>query len=174
MEFVQQRKHEFVYQLDAFQQASKDADHVDIKSIDSDVNIRQFIAGMFNYHPAWLGFLYRVRMVFIRILGLKQSGVPQRPQLDADTLELGVGKRIAFFHIDDYAEDRYMFTSAEESHLKATLAIVQQPLASGLNRFHVVTLVHYNSSAGPIYFNVIRPFHHIVVKQMMKAGAQSS
>jgi hypothetical protein len=38
-------------------------------------------------------------------------------------------------------------------------------------RFHVVTIVHYNNLAGPVYFNVIRPFHHLVVKQMARRGA---
>lgn len=170
MQIVKQREHAFVHQLEAFQKASMGADHIDIKAMDGDVSLRQFVVGMFNYHPAWLGFLYRVRMVFVRLLGLKQSGVPRPPQLTVDTLDLQVGNRIAFFTIDDYAEESYVFTSIEESHLKATLAVIRQPLASGASRFYTVTLVHYNSGVGPVYFNVIRPFHHIVVRQMMKAG----
>jgi len=43
-------------------------------------------------------------------------------------------------------------------------------LADGRKRFHIGTAVHYHNWAGPVYFNVIRPFHHIVVSQMMKAG----
>src|SRR5690606_10824120 len=116
------------------------------------------------------GFLYRVRMVFVRLLGLKQSGVPRPPELTVDTIDLQVGRRVAFFTIDDYIEESFMFTSIEESHLKATLGVVRQPLADGHSRFYTVTIVHYNSAVGPIYFNVIRPFHHIVVRQMMKAG----
>jgi hypothetical protein len=49
--------------------------------------------------------------------------------------------------------------------------VVVEPLTMG-NRFLVVTIVHYRHWTGPVYFNVIRPFHHIVVWQMMKAGAR--
>jgi hypothetical protein len=41
-------------------------------------------------------------------------------------------------------------------------------------RFHVVTIVHYRRWTGPVYFNVIRPFHHLVVYQMAKSAASYS
>ncbi|MGE6761631.1 DUF2867 domain-containing protein [Corallococcus interemptor] len=30
---------------------------------------------------------------------------------------------------------------------------------------------HYRNWAGPVYFNVIRPFHHLVVARMARHGA---
>jgi len=33
--------------------------------------------------------------------------------------------------------------------------------------------VHYRSWAGPVYFNTIRPFHHIVVGSMMKHASKA-
>jgi uncharacterized protein DUF2867 len=34
----------------------------------------------------------------------------------------------------------------------------------------VVTNVHYHNWAGPVYLQVIRPFHHVVVTRMAQAG----
>jgi hypothetical protein len=76
----------------------------------------------------------------------------------------------AFFSVKMAKEDRYWFAGISESHLTAHLGVVMEP--GQPNRFHVLTIVHYNRWTGPVYFNVIRPFHHLVVGQMMKAGVR--
>lgn len=166
-------QHDYVKQFDIYQEIATNADHIDIKSAIGNVSMNQFIAGMFNYQPAWMTFLYRVRQIFVRFLGMKQEGVPQALKLDSNTLDLKVGEKLAFFDVDAVDSDIQLFVSAEESHLKATLGVIREPLDDGKSRFYAITIVHYKSWAGPVYFNVIRPFHHIVVAQMLKAGIQS-
>lgn len=165
-------KHAFVKSHAIYQDITHNADHVDIKSAESTATMPEFIAGVFNYQPDWVTFLYRVRKVFVRMLGLKQEGIPQPLKLDPNTLDLVVGDKIAFFDIDAVQPNDYLVVSASESHLKATLALFREPLSNDLSRYYAVTVVHYNNWAGPIYFNVIRPFHHVVVHQMLKAGAK--
>ena len=70
--------------------------------------MRAFIAGLFSYMPWWLKALYGVRWAFVRLLGMKQEGVP---------------------------------------------------------------IVDYRHWTGPVYFNVIRPFHHLVVAAMLRSAA---
>jgi len=36
----------------------------------------------------------------------------------------------------------------------------------------VVTVVRYHAWNGPVYFNMIRPFHHLVVGRMAAAGVR--
>ncbi|UCD31297.1 MAG: DUF2867 domain-containing protein [Desulfobacterales bacterium] len=38
------------------------------------------------------------------------------------------------------------------------------------NRFYVMTTVFYKHWTGQVYFNLIRPFHHLVVARMAKSG----
>ncbi|MBC7871714.1 MAG: DUF2867 domain-containing protein, partial [Chitinophagaceae bacterium] len=80
------------------------------------------------------------------------------------------GTKAAFFTVVMAQEDAYYVARVAESHLTAALAVVMEPLPNNLNRFHVITIVHYNRWTGPVYFNVIRPFHHIVVGSMAQAG----
>lgn len=116
--------------------------------------------------------LYGVRALFVLPLGMTQRGIPTPPQLTAATLPMTPGEPAYFFTVWAAAEDRYWLVGRDDPHLKAALGIIGEPLPGGENRFFVVTLVHYNNRAGPVYFNVIRPFHHLVVGAMVRAAAR--
>ena len=146
------------------------ADHVDVKTITGDVALRQFIAGMLTYSPGWLKFLYGVRWFFVRLLGMKQEGVPGGLNVKPENVSFVTGAPAGFFTVQMAEEGRYWFAAASEAHLTAHLGVVVE--AGQPNRFYVLTVVHYHRWTGPVYFNVIRPFHHIVVRQMMKAGVK--
>lgn len=146
------------------------ANHIDIKTISGDVTLREFIAGIISYSPGWVKFLYGVRWFFVRLLGMKQEGLPQELTMRPEDVSFVVGEPATFFSVKMAEEDHYWFAGITESHLTAHLGVIKEP--GQPNRFHVLTIVHYNRWTGPIYFNVIRPFHHLVVGQMMKAGVQ--
>lgn len=153
--------------------ALSDADHVDVKAIEARATLREFVAGAMSYQPAWITFLYRVRAVFVRFLGMKQEGIPQALKLRPEALPMMPGKYISFFKITEVEEERYMCLAIKDKHLTASLAVVAEPSTDGIKRFYGITIVHYHNWAGPVYFNVIRPFHHLVVRGMMRAGAAS-
>jgi hypothetical protein len=48
----------------------KDADHVDVKTVEGTVTLREFAAAMLSYQPAWMTSLYVIRAGFVRALGL--------------------------------------------------------------------------------------------------------
>lgn len=151
--------------------ALSDADHVDVKNIEARATLREFVAGAMSYQPGWMTFLYRVRAVFVRFLGMKQEGVPSALKIRPEDLPMTPGKYITFFKVTAAEEDHYICMAIKDKHLTASLAVVAEPLTGGTQRFYGITIVHYHNWAGPIYFNVIRPFHHLVVRGMMRAGA---
>lgn len=147
------------------------ANYIDEKTIESDVPLRDFIAGFFAYYPGWVKALYAIRWGFVRLLGMKQDGVPEAVGV-APIIPMTAGESMSFFRVLAAQEDVYWAAVAEDRHLKASVAIVREPLAETRSRYHVVTIVHYRHWTGPVYFNVIRPFHHLVVAGMAKAGAR--
>lgn len=149
------------------------ADHVDVKQVDGRVTLREFIAGMFSYNPAWLRNLYRVRWGFVRLLGMKQQGILQAVKMSPTAVPMTPGEKATFFTVKLAEDGRYWLAGIRESHLTAYLGVVVEPLTTG-SRFHVLTIVHYHNWTGPVYFNVIRPFHHLVVGKMAQAGATYS
>ncbi|MGB0385340.1 MAG: DUF2867 domain-containing protein [Ardenticatenaceae bacterium] len=160
----------FIQQVPEIASLMEGADHMDIKTVQGELGMREFIAGLLSYQPAWMTFLYHVRGWFVRLLGMRQHGVPQAPHMRPEDVPMKVGQPALFFTVVLAEEERYWFSEISESHLTAHLGVVVEPLTDGRKHFHVVTLVHYNSWAGPIYFNVIRPFHHIVVYSMAKGA----
>lgn len=148
------------------------ADHVDEKTVDSNVPLREFIAGAFGYQPDWVTFLYRVRLVVVRFLGMKQEGIPHAMRVSPERVPFTAGKAMSFFTVAAASEGEYWIVSVNDQHLKAALGIVVEPLDASRLRYHLLTIVHYHNWAGPVYFNLIRPFHHLVVRGMARAGAR--
>lgn len=151
------------------------ADHIDVKRAEGALSLREFVARMVSYQPSWVTMLYRIRWGFVRLLGMQQDGIPQAQRIAAADVPMRTGENSQFLIFDVIAaqEDRYWFAQATESHLNATLGVICEALPNGRNRFSVVTLVHYNKWTGHVYFNTIRPFHHLVVGAMISHAVKT-
>src|SRR5574341_1415286 len=148
------------------------ADHADVKVVTSGVSLREFVAGMAAFQTWWLTALYGVRGVFVRLLGMRQLRQPVSVRLRPQDVPMTPGAKLIFFTIRMAKEDEYLVAEVKDQHLDAMLGVAAEPLAGDEKRFHVFTVVQYRNWAGPIYFNVIRPFHHLVVWSMARAGAR--
>ena len=146
-----------------------DADHIDVKTVEGQATMREFLAGMFSYCPGWLKFLYGVRWGFVRLFGMKQEGIPESHEYRPEDVCMTPGEAMAFFTVE-MASERVWLAGIVDTHLSANVGIVREALENGRFRFHIITIVHYNKWTGVVYFNVIRPFHHLVVAQMAKSG----
>lgn len=149
------------------------ADHVDVKSAESAATLRECVAAAMAWRPAWMRALFRARSVLARVMRLNEPTVPAGKPLAADELSFAPGANISFFTVVSADEDRYLLLEASDSHLAGYLAVVMHPGEAACARFDAVTLVKYRRWTGPLYFNIIRPFHHLVVAAMVKAAARS-
>lgn len=150
-----------------------DIDHADVKTIESAVTLRRFISGMLSYYPWWIVVLYRVREFLVKILGLERHEKPEvLPSIQPEELSFEPGRNASFFIVRTARENTYWVSeSPEDKHLKAYFGVVAEDVGERHTRFHVFTTVKYIHWTGPVYFNLIRPFHHLVVARMMRAGA---
>jgi hypothetical protein len=150
------------------------ADYIDVKTVSGNSSLRTFLANMLSYQPDWMTMLYGVRAVFVRFLNMRQNGLPHRQHLAPEDIPMQEGQPAAFFRVLIAREEQYWIAEIKDKHLKALLGVVVEPLPGQQKRFHVLTVVYYRNWAGPVYFNVIRPFHHLVVGSMALAGVQRS
>lgn len=150
----------------------RDVNQTDVKTIEGEASLRGFISAMLSYYPWWLVALYRVREILVNILGLVKHEKPERlPSIKPDELAFEPGDSASFFIVAAAREKVYWVSKTpEDKHLKAYFGVVAEPMNSGATRFHVFTTVKYIHWTGPVYYNLIRPFHHLVVASMMRAG----
>ena len=163
---------EYLSRFNELQQYWDGADFTDIKVVEGNTDLRSFIAAMLSHYPWWIVLLYRIRALLVQILGLVKHEAPQElPDLDPQDIALTPGKSVTFFIVRCAKEDLYWFSETpEDKHLKAYFGVVAEPLDSKTKRFYVITVVHYKHWTGPVYYNLIRPFHHLVVSRMARAG----
>ena len=150
-------------------------DHIDIKTYRGKGRMDAFITGFLSFYPGWIKALYGIRWGFVRLLGMKQHGLPDMGQKKRpEDLPMTPGQKATFFTVEAAEAERYWLVSTAEKHLVAYLCVIAEPDSGGQRVFHVITLVEYRNWAGPVYFNVIRPFHHLVVDRMSRVGLQAA
>ncbi len=154
----------------------KNADYRDVKTIETHIELREFIASMLSYYPWWLKLLYRIRTALVRIIGLGKQEIPDELfTLIPDEISFTRGENVLFFIVNSAEEGRFWIAETpDDKHLKAYFGIIVEPCKNNLKRFYIITTVHYKHWTGPVYFNLIRPFHHLVVSKMIRAGTKGN
>lgn len=145
------------------------SDYVDVKRVRSAATLPEFVAAAMSWRPMWLNGLFRVRAVLAGMLRLRDTHVVLSGPLRPEEVSFVPGARIAFFTVSAAVEDRHIVLKASDDHLTAWLAIVKAG-----DRFEVATIVNYHRWTGPVYFAVVRPFHHLIVTAMADAGAAAA
>jgi len=114
---------------------------------------------IFGTVPKWIEFLLKIRNAIVKLFGLKT----EKPE-DFNT-NFRVGGYIGFFKIYSI-EDCEIILGADDKHLNFRVSIYN----SKEEQFNikVTTLVEYNNRFGRIYMAVVKPFHHVIVKIMVK------
>jgi len=161
-----------IYKFRELEKYFEKADFMDVKVFEGKTSLRKFIASMLSYYPWWIVLLYRIRKLLVGILGLVKHEEPEAlPKLKPEDVSFTAGENVTFFIVRCAKENLFWVSETlEDKHLKAYFGVVQEPLGKSFNRFYVFTTVFYKHWTGPIYFNIIRPFHHLVVSRMAKYG----
>jgi hypothetical protein len=142
------------------------ADYIEFKEIESENSLREFVAGVFGWSPAWLKALFGVRYVLAKALRLETAAVPRTGRLRPGDIGFEPGDHVAFFTVHSGDPERYLIVGADDSHLTGYLTVEAVPRG-----FRLGTIVHFHNRVGPAYFALIKPFHHLVIRGMLKAGA---
>ncbi|MEM6813010.1 MAG: DUF2867 domain-containing protein [Bacteroidota bacterium] len=138
----------------------KRIDFADIFSTTNHTNSIQEITDLiFNTTPGWIKGLFAVRNKIVYLFGLKS----EKPKDYNENYE--VGGYVKFFKIFSIS-DNEVILGANDSHLNFR-ALVKNDKSDYYN-IKVITLVEYNNLKGKIYMQLIKPFHRVVVKRMVK------
>ncbi|MBU1229989.1 MAG: DUF2867 domain-containing protein [Proteobacteria bacterium] len=143
-----------------------------MKSGVGEISLREFLTGMFSYAPCWVRLLFRLRGALARVLRLRHEDV-WAARVRPEDVPFAPGARVKVFEVDaarEAPDDAYWIATGRDAHLDAAIAVLVEPLGGVRRRFHVYTVVTYKRWTGPLYFNLIRPFHHLLVGAMLRAA----
>jgi hypothetical protein len=165
-------KMEYVLKFSTLEKYFQKADFTDVKVFEGETTLRKFIASMLSYYPWWIVRLYRIRKLLVGLLGLVKHEAPEQlPNLQPEDVSFTPGENVTFFIVRCAEEDTFWVSETpDDKHLRAYFGVIKEPVSNSANRFYVVTSVFYKHWTGPVYFNLIRPFHHLVVSRMAKYG----
>jgi hypothetical protein len=108
----------------------------------------QDVARAFEHRPsAVLGALVTIRDALVRPLGLRRVGSFRQRRIVGDQVVFGGNDR----HLD----------------FRGSVLLDRHP-PDGC-RIVLSTLVHYNNRFGPVYFAVVKPFHRLLVRSMLRS-----
>ena len=161
---------EYARSIPALEELMRGADHVDAKTVESSRTMREFLAAMLSWMPWWVRWLYGIRGVVARLFGLEQPE-SEKKGLTPEEVPLRVGEKAAIFTVTGAEDGKWWASEASDKHLAAWVVVAVEPLAAERKLFHVLTVVKYRHWTGPVYFNLIRPFHHLIVHCMARHSA---
>jgi len=114
--------------------------------------------------PDWVENLFKIRNNMVRIFGLKGD------RLDREILEknLRSGTSYEFFSVLEKS-DQETVLKLIDSHLDAIMSVyIEEDSERETKKVYLITLVKMHNLLGRVYFYTICPFHHMVVKSMLK------
>ncbi|WP_203257536.1 DUF2867 domain-containing protein [Hyunsoonleella ulvae] len=114
---------------------------------------------IFGTMPRWVMYLMDLRNALVKRLGLETVN-PR--DFDEQTK---IGDENAFFKIYS-REKNEIVLGADDKHLNFRVSIYNSNAPK--HNIKVTTLVEYNNLLGKVYMGVIKPFHVLVVKHMVK------
>lgn len=114
---------------------------------------------VFGTMPKWVVALLKLRNTIVKAFGLQT----EKPK-DFNS-NFKVGGYIGFFKIFSIQQNEIMM-GADDKHLNFRVSIYNSH-ESEFN-IKVTTLVQYNNRFGRIYMTLVKPFHHLVLKRIVR------
>lgn len=128
-------------------------------------NLEKVTQLVFGTMPKWVAFLMRLRNTIVKLFGLKT----EKPEdFHANFI---VGGYIGFFQIFSIQPNEIIL-GADDKHLNFRVSMYnsKEPQFN----IKVTTLVQYNNKFGKYYMAIVKPFHHLVVKIMVKQAFKAN
>ena len=150
---------------------TKSAHHLDAVGAYTSLSLCECISNALSWQPTWLKLLFLARGGLARLLRLEHPSSRPGRSLRPEEISFHPGDRLAFFTVSAGKEDAFIVLTAEDTHLVGHLIVEVVPTDTGTeHRFRIITAVHYRRWTGKLYFNIIRPFHHIIMHRMIAAA----
>ena len=143
------------------------ADYTDVYScevnFEKDITPDDIMVSFWTDFPTWVSVLFKLRHNIVKIVGLK-SPEDNDIKLFEKCIRTGEAYSIVSIPAKSTNETVMLLT---DKHLNAYMSIHLENKGN-YKTISVITLVHLKNVFGRVYFFVIRPFHGLIAKSMLK------
>ena len=126
----------------------------------------------FTSAPGWSRALFEMRNRFVSLIGLKTPGKESFSEEALENFKCEEGQRLGLFKVF-LKEDHEIILGEEDKHLNFRISILREKEDGSSWKLRLSTVVQFHNRLGKIYFWIIRPFHVVIVKQMLKRIIQN-
>ncbi|MBP1615088.1 MAG: hypothetical protein H6Q13_2536 [Bacteroidetes bacterium] len=111
------------------------------------------------FEPKWITFLYKLRNLLVKPFGL-DTNMESKKDLNAQK-----GEKFSFFNVLERSE-REILLFADDKHLKAWFSL-QYEVNQDIYVVKLTTVIKFHNLMGRVYFSIIKPFHYLIVRNML-------
>lgn len=129
------------------------------------LSITDIYLDIFTIAPDWVRWLFILRNKIVGVFGLHGASSEQLTNIQRQS-SYSVGDTIGFFQLY-HLEDDVVVAGGDDKHLDFRVVIEKQHKVDGCF-VSATTLVKYNHLSGRIYIALIKPFHKLIVKRLLK------
>jgi hypothetical protein len=133
------------------------------------LSVDYLCARLFGALPWWVGSLMALRNLLVSGFGLKTELGDQPPPLTRE-IRFEPGARDCFFTVIDRTDEELVMAESDK-HLDFRVSVRKEDGPDGVTVVELTTVVWYNNWLGPIYFNVVKPFHRVLLRSMVNRAS---
>ena len=116
--------------------------------------------------PKWVEALFNFRNLLVKPFGLQNDGVKKHAREFEDCVRNGKSTGLA--SVVGKSENETVIC-LNDKHLKANMSVLIKERGGEKESIYLITTVHFHYWLGRAYFYAICPFHHIIVRSMLKS-----
>ena len=149
------------------------SDHSDVYACtvncEKEITPDDVMVNFWTNFPNWISALFKLRDFLAKFVGLKTTESGNTKEFE-ESIRAGKTYNIASVPAKN-ANETVMLLS--DKHLNAYIS-VHIETRKEQKTISVTTLVNFHNKLGHIYFFVIRPFHGLITKSLLKRSVKSS
>jgi len=136
---------------------------ITIPAEDNSITSTDLQVNLWTQKPKWLEALFKLRNILVKPFGLETEERDQKQFIKC----LREGGAYGMNSVP-LSSPQETILRMDDKHLEAIISIYLTDCENKKRNVYAITLVKYHNRLGRVYFFLIRPFHKIVVKEMMK------
>jgi hypothetical protein len=144
------------------------ADYVDVFSCivskKQEITSDELLVNLWTDQPKWLKLLFNLRHILVKPLGLKAENVSKKEDLEGFTNCIRSGGTYGIVSVPSKSSNETIM-QIKNKHLDCTISIHIRDNENNKQLISAITLVHFHNKLGVKYFQVIRPFHKLIVRK---------